>query len=438
MKGNLSISNHFDWTNMTLSIENRGLGSQVSRRIPDSKGKITCESSSERMDWAANSIPSCPEGFNGRGIVICGGGIRYYTCAYVCVRMLRDLGCTLPIELWHFGDAEISEQMASHITPFDVRCVDALAMRKEYPSRLLNGWELKPYSIVNSRFREVLFLDADNVPVIDPTYLFETPEFKSTGAIFWPDFSRLGLFRDIWNLTGVQYQNEPEFESGQIVIDKVKSWKPLLLALWMNEHSDFWFDYIHGDKETFHMAWRKLGHSYAMPRRPIEALPGTMCQHDFEKKRVFQHRNFRKWRIDGDNPRTEGFVHEDKCLEFLEDLRQVWDGSPQLRFNPDRASSTELEIASELASGIWEYHRVGYDKRFMAFSHDGAITHGKAGCEQYWGLRLTPSGKAVLTIRGEHDSTATLIREDVECWRGEWLIGERMKVEISRYWDNGN
>ena len=112
----------------------------------------------ERVDQASN----------GRGIVICGGGSRYFPCAWVCIHMLRHLGCTLPIELWHLGPAEMNATLRPLIEPLGVTCVDALEVRKTHPCRILNGWELKPYSIIYSRFDDVLFLDADNVPVVDP------------------------------------------------------------------------------------------------------------------------------------------------------------------------------------------------------------------------------------------------------------------------------
>ena len=42
-----------------------------------------------------------------RGIVICGGGERYLPSAYVLVRVLRHLGCGLPVEVWHLGEGEM-------------------------------------------------------------------------------------------------------------------------------------------------------------------------------------------------------------------------------------------------------------------------------------------------------------------------------------------
>ena len=51
------------------------------------------------------------ERFEGRGIVICGGGAKYFPCVYVLVRLLRHLGCQLPIEVWHLGAKEMTGAM---------------------------------------------------------------------------------------------------------------------------------------------------------------------------------------------------------------------------------------------------------------------------------------------------------------------------------------
>ena len=54
---------------------------------------------------------------------------------------------------------------------------------------MLSGFRLKVAALVFSMFREVIFLDADVVPVENPTYLFDTQEYRSTGALnFWFDF----------------------------------------------------------------------------------------------------------------------------------------------------------------------------------------------------------------------------------------------------------
>jgi hypothetical protein len=271
-------------------------------------------------------LPDYPGGYDGRGVVVCAGGAGLFTCGYVCARMLRFVGCRLPIQFWHLGAREMDGQMRDIAAELGAVCVDAEAVRGLHPARILNGWELKPFAALHAPFREVLLLDADNVAVRDPEYLFESPEYQRHGAIFWPDFGRMDRSRSIWDICDVEYRDEPEIESGQILIDKKRCWKALRLALWLNEHSDYYYAHIHGDKGTFQMAWHMLNQPYAMPPFAIEALDATMCQHDFLGRRLFQHRNMDKWRFDGSNRRVPGFLFEEQCRNFLAELRTNWSG----------------------------------------------------------------------------------------------------------------
>lgn len=261
--------------------------------------------------------------FRGRGIIVCGGGKKYFPSAWVTIRMLRDVGCSLPIELWHLGPSEITRRIPKILAPHGVRAVNADDVRREHPVGILRGYELKVFALVHCRFSQVLLLDADNVPTRDPSYLFEEPEYVEKGSIFWPDFGRLQPSRSIWRLMGLKYRDEPEFESGQVLLNKAKCWKALCLAMHLNEQSDFYYRHIHGDKETFHMAWARLRQPYAMPARKLEGLEATMCQHDLQGRRIFQHRNGDKWRLEGENRVIPGFQFEDRCRTFIEELRTM-------------------------------------------------------------------------------------------------------------------
>jgi hypothetical protein len=269
-----------------------------------------------------------PQGrFHGRGIVVCGGGPKYFPCAWVCIRMLRHVGCTLPIELWHVGASELPDEWRALVEPHGVRCVDAERVREQHPVRTpdggpIGGWPLKPFALLHCGFEEVMGIDADNVPVRDPAYLFDAPEYRSAGALFWPDFDRLAPDRAIWRICNVRYRDEPEVESGQLLVHKRRCWRALQLTMHLNEHCDFYYQYVHGDKETFHMAWRMLGQEYAMVPHPLHPLEGTMCQHDFQGRRVFQHRNMLKWRVERENKRVSRFTFEDECSRLLNELAE--------------------------------------------------------------------------------------------------------------------
>jgi hypothetical protein len=239
--------------------------------------------------------------------------------------MLRHLGCQLPIELWYLGKREMDDQMQALLSPLGVACIDAVKLRRKIPARILNGWELKAYALVHSSFEDVLLLDADNVPVMNPEFLFETRKFQSRGAIFWPDYGKGGNPKaaPVWRSCGLRQPREPEFESGQLVVSKRRCWRALCLSLWFNEQSDFYYQYIHGDKETFHLAFRKMRQPYFLVPTPIHPLEATMCQHDFKGRRIFQHRNLDKWDLDGRNRRIQDFWFESDCLAYLARLRKA-------------------------------------------------------------------------------------------------------------------
>lgn len=283
---------------------------------------LTPQTARPALERVVRSLLGYPGGFRGRGLVIAAGGVRYFTNAWVCLRMLRRLGCTLPVQFWHLGPGELDAKMKALVAPFGVECVDALALRAHKPARILRGWELKPYALLHSKFREIILLDADNVPAVNPEFLFDTPEFQRTGALFWPDQPNAALASKAWALCGLEARTERPFESGQIVLDKKRGWKPLCLTMWFNEHSDFWYEHTLGDKETFHLAWRKLAAPFAMPKR---SPGGRMRQYDFQGRLLFQHRNTDKWSPLLTNRQIPGFRFEQECRAYLEELRAAWD-----------------------------------------------------------------------------------------------------------------
>ncbi len=372
------------------------------------------------------SPPPYPDGrFEGRGVVICGGGKKYLPSAWVAIRMLRHLGCELPIQLWHLGPGEVDPRIASVVRSLGVETVDAEEVRREHPCRILNGWELKCYAILHSPFREVLLLDADNHPVVAPTYLFDAPEYRKAGAIFWPDYNRLEPSRMAWEAFDVPYRDEPEFETGQVVVDKRACWSALQLTMHFNEHSDYYYHHVWGDKETFHLAFRRVGTPYAMPDRGIDSLDGCMCQHDFEGRRVFQHRNMDKWKIDGSNRSIFGFLDEDLCRRFVAELRALWAGESSHDPDPD---DSVVEVIRQLTGRRFVYRLVGFEERELGFEPGGFIGCGGAASERLWSVDRV-GGRVVLSILGEDGVTCHLER-DAGVWKGRWLWHERIPVEL--------
>ncbi len=365
-----------------------------------------------------------------RGIVIAGGGLKYFPSVWVCINLVRHFGCTLPIQLWYLGDGECDPYMRRLLKPLGVECVDARKLEKDVPCRILCGWELKPYSTLHSPFAQVLFLDADNGPVRDVSYLFDTPQFREHGAIFWPDYACWTLKPEVWTIFGMEWMvpratQEVAFESGQYLIDKTRCWRELRMALWYAEHSDFVFRVVYGDKECFHLAWRFLGTEYAMPRKAPGWNQHTIVQYDFRDQIVFQHRCQDKWRLGG-NRRNNSLANEELCFNLVAELRKRWDGV--LWHNPD-PTPEEQRVIDELTGRRFLYRRVGYDERPMRLERGAKVGEGAAECERRWDVNID-DGRAVLTLSRLDRPTCHLQRNGDGIWEGRWLEHERMPVEF--------
>ena len=362
----------------------------------------------------------------GRGVVIAGGGTRYFPGVWVCVRTLRELGCELPVEVWYMGDYEMDPAMKAVLGPYDVDFVDAKEVEKRHPIRILAGWELKPYSIKHSKFEEILFLDADNYPLVDPTFLFDHPDYTYFGATLWPDYDNWLLKPDVWDTFGIVKRHEPAIESGQVMVDKSRSWRELCMSLWYAEHSDYVFKHVYGDKECFHLGWRLLGSHYAMPGAKPAWNVHTIVQHDFAGNHLFHHRCQDKLKLDGSNRWLSGVAREERCKELLEELRAQWSGT---LWHNNKHSENEAKVVSLLEGGSFLYRRVGYDERVVTFEKGGSIKLGAADCERRWEVH-DMNGRIVLTVCGENRPTFHASEGADGVWRGEWLFAERMPVEL--------
>ncbi|HEY3782791.1 MAG TPA: hypothetical protein VGL56_17040 [Fimbriimonadaceae bacterium] len=273
---------------------------------------------------ALDSIPPMPDCL-GRGIVIAGGG-RYLASAYVAVRSVRHTGCDLPIQMWHLGPEEMPDEARGAFEEQGAELVDALAIEKSHPFRKLNGWKTKIFSILYSRFMEVLFLDADNFALKDPSFLFEDPAYKGSGCIFWPDLvfepgSKFEIKPFAWSFLGLPALEDAELESGQILIDKGLCWEALWLTRHMNENSDFYYEKCtYGDKDTFRLAWTYLNKPINVIHYRPSPLPNSIAiQHAPDGSQLFQHA--RKWELPlHRNGFVRGYQMEDEALEWLREF----------------------------------------------------------------------------------------------------------------------
>jgi hypothetical protein len=382
----------------------------------------------DRLNEAVAAEYPYPENrFAGRGIVIGAGGAKFFTCAWAAVAVLRHLGCTLPIEFWVLGRHELDPLMEAAAESIGVRIVDAseVCAKLEKPPRILNGWELKPFSVIHSAFEEVLYLDADCICASDPSFLFECGPYLSWGAVFWPDLPpntrSEWIPHDVWERVGLVPRNEVDFESGQFLIHKARCWKELQVTMHLNEYSDYWYTHVYGDKSTYHLAWQKLGTRYAIPSTPAGWTWPAILQHDFEGKVLFQHC------CQGKEAICEGrdigaLAYGSVVAQAIAELKQRWNGKIW-DFQGDHG-----------LAGDYLYWRHSLGARFMKLEADGRITTGQAKCEKRWSVYVI-GGQLHLVVIGEahkDQEIAMMIctRNEAGVWCGRWACHERCLVNF--------
>lgn len=264
-------------------------------------------------EWKSylHTLPEYPANtFSGRGIIIVAGG-HYLEPALVMIKMIREYGCRLRIQVWYLGEREMTSEHELLLHPYEVELrnfedyVDADSLNPIQANVGMRLFQLKPLAVLHSDLEEVLLLDSDNCPIRDPSYLFEEDGFQEIGTVFWPDFWKTSVENPIWQIIGQDPSDGGwEQESGQLMVKKAAAWKAINLCVHFN--SDFYMKLLNGDKDTFRFAWLASGTEFLMidiwptPVGTLKELHTatdegfcghTMLQYDFDGNALFVHHN---------------------------------------------------------------------------------------------------------------------------------------------------
>ena len=109
-----------------------------------------------------------------------------------------------------------------------------------------------------SSFEKVILLDDDAWPARDPAVIFDWPEVRRTGTLFFHDMTGVSNNNPIWEIMDVNPIPGASQESGFVYIDKAIAWKALYLTTWMNVNGNTFHRILWGDKDTFFIAAASL------------------------------------------------------------------------------------------------------------------------------------------------------------------------------------
>jgi hypothetical protein len=210
------------------------------------------------------------------------GGGPYWKGVALGVRLLREVGCRLPVEVWHRGDSEPVD--AAQVAGLGAAVIDADRLARQLGDRRVNGddtrggWEAKTYALTHTSYDQVLYLDADAYCVADPSPLFDllTP---AAPFAYWSDLpghERDVVWPRVWpdGPAGV-----PPVQGGQLLLDRRHGRALLDAAHWMNEHSDYYYAHQYGDQDSWRVALAAGAAGYRCLGPADWQAPAFICRH---------------------------------------------------------------------------------------------------------------------------------------------------------------
>ena len=220
------------------------------------------------------------------GVVICVGQ-KDLVLAVQNIRTLRNvLGSTLPIEIFYAGERDFPSDKRKQFEDLNLN-VQILNILDFYDDTVVgitdslaeNGWVMKPFAMLASRFQKAILVDADTVFLQRPDAYFDNDaQLKETGTLFFHDRAVKGEYTGWidtlkWVKTVLKDRNpsamlkesifwtaklEHQQESGLVFMNKGKPgvFTSLMFATWMNTKAvrAYVSRHVFGDKETFWLA----------------------------------------------------------------------------------------------------------------------------------------------------------------------------------------
>ncbi|SGZ41641.1 uncharacterized protein HGUI_03842 [Hanseniaspora guilliermondii] len=259
------------------------LNSKILNTLRESHTSIINDISKKNFFKQANFIKK----YNGDGIVFVGGG-DHSAMVYAIIKVIRILTRKLPIEVL-IPDMAIQESdvnFCNMIQDMNAKCI---YLKDYFENEFFNykTYQYKSLALLLSSFDNVLLLDADDYPLVNLDNIFDHKTFKENGMIVWPDMwhrtthpffyesgnkkinmnhkvrSFLDSYSNNYKNNDVfhDYQGtlpDPASETGQLMINKTRHFKTLLLSYYYNLYGPSVFYHLltqlgagQGDKETF-------------------------------------------------------------------------------------------------------------------------------------------------------------------------------------------
>lgn len=222
----------------------------------------------------------------GRGIVVSlGDSNAEFACRLL--RVLFHLGNLLPIQFIHRGDlstSSIGKIRSVARGKQSVEFIDVSPTLRSGFGSVFRGYNNKWFAALFSTFEEIILMDADVVPFVNPESFFDLEGYRRTGAYFFKDRElsetlSKSQFEFFWNMLPksdslfnmtidstklnnnfFNFRSKHVMESGVVILERKSHLLGIIIALALQ----YWFQsgrIMYGDKDLFWLGQLVSGNS---------------------------------------------------------------------------------------------------------------------------------------------------------------------------------
>lgn len=208
--------------------------------------------------------------YNGKGIITASSA-KFMFQTLISINILRDKGCTLPIELFYADEDEMNEadKIALELT-LDVICINVQSF-DEFANYNARNFSIKSIALYLSSFDETIWMDADIIPMMNFNDLFDVDHYKKHNHLFFNDIFSFEKNENSFSKKTISLFGEydktiesgtPETDSGLYMIHKSK-FKSDLLAINVLLNTEIGvYENVYGDKELYRLSMLLCDYKY--------------------------------------------------------------------------------------------------------------------------------------------------------------------------------
>lgn len=161
---------------------------------------------------------------------------EFNASAYVQAKMLRHVGCNVPLQMWYYNQAPIDIRL-SQIPGVSFHCIND----KINPGRCQKySHGVRTAILKVCGLRRAFLMDSDVYPVVDPTRVFD----DSVPMLCWQDHTSGDKWHgEIYGLDCSTLHTTYTIQGGTVGINILDAWRVLNLADWFNEREAYYYPF---------------------------------------------------------------------------------------------------------------------------------------------------------------------------------------------------